>query len=150
VLPAKPAWLTISKASGNGSARITLQPSASGLSKGAYTTALWIQCASCQPQTVQVPVTLVVGASSSTAITAVAHGASFKTVFAPGMVLSAFGTQLAPSIGIASALPLPLALNGVSATVNGIAAPLYFVSDAQVNLQVPYEAGIGPAVLAIN
>jgi len=38
----------------------------------------------------------------------------------------------------------------VSATVNGISAPLYFVSPGQVNLQIPYEAGAGPAVLAIN
>ena len=85
-----------------------------GLSKGAYTTMLWIQCASCLPQTLQIPVTLVIGHSSTTTIGGVAHGASFKTAFAPGMVLSVFGTQLAPSTGVALSLPLPLVLNGVS------------------------------------
>jgi uncharacterized protein (TIGR03437 family) len=41
-------------------------------------------------------------------------------------------------------------LGGVSATVNGVSAPLYYVSPSQVNVQIPYEAGIGPAVLGVN
>jgi uncharacterized protein (TIGR03437 family) len=150
VLPASPSWLTLSTASGTGAARLTLQAKTSALSKGAYTTLLWIQCATCQPQTVQIPVTVVVGLSSAVSITGLANGASLKPVFAPGMVLSVFGAQLAPATGVAGFLPLPLTLNGVSATVNGVAAPLYFVSAGQINLQVPYETGIGTAVLAIN
>jgi uncharacterized protein (TIGR03437 family) len=66
------------------------------------------------------------------------------------MSMAVFGTVLAPSNGVAQSLPLPLTLAGVSATVNGISAPLYFVSPGQINLQVPYETGAGPAVLAIN
>ena len=111
---------------------------------------LWIQCAGCLPQTLQVPVTVVIGNSSEMTIAGVAHGASFKAAFAPGMVLSAFGTQLAPGTAVAAGLPLPLILSGVSATINGITAPLYFVSPGQLNVQVPYEVGIGPAVLAVN
>jgi uncharacterized protein (TIGR03437 family) len=45
---------------------------------------------------------------------------------------------------------LPLSLAGVSATVNGVSAPFYFVSSGQLNLQVPYETGAGTAVLAVN
>ena len=150
VLPAKPGWLTVGNPSGSGSASITLQPNAGGLSKGAYTTMLWIQCAGCLPQTLQVPVTLVIGNSTEMTLAGVAHGASFKTAFAPGMVLSAFGTQLAPGTVVAADLPLPLTLSGVSATINGITAPLYFISPGQLNVQVPYEVGIGPAVLAVN
>jgi uncharacterized protein (TIGR03437 family) len=45
---------------------------------------------------------------------------------------------------------LPLSLSGVSATVNGITAPLYFISTGQLNVQVPYETGAGPAVLAVD
>jgi uncharacterized protein (TIGR03437 family) len=41
-------------------------------------------------------------------------------------------------------------MGGVSATVNGVAAPLYFVSPSQLNIQVPYEAGTGPAVIGVN
>jgi uncharacterized protein (TIGR03437 family) len=66
------------------------------------------------------------------------------------MVLSVFGTNLAPSTQEASSLPLPLSMNGVSATINGVAAPLYFVSPGQLNIQVPYETPAGLALLAVN
>jgi uncharacterized protein (TIGR03437 family) len=45
---------------------------------------------------------------------------------------------------------LSFSLSGVSATVNGWPAPLLYVSSSQINLQAPYEAGAGPAVLGIN
>jgi uncharacterized protein (TIGR03437 family) len=41
-------------------------------------------------------------------------------------------------------------MQGVSATVNGISAPLYYVSSGQIDFQLPYEVGAGPAVLAVN
>jgi uncharacterized protein (TIGR03437 family) len=81
----------------------------------------------------------------------VANGASFQSdAAAPGMVLSVFGSNLAPSTSIASVLPLPLSLAGVSATIDGVPAPFYFVSSGQLNIQVPYETPAGPALLAVN
>jgi uncharacterized protein (TIGR03437 family) len=129
---------------------VTLTASAAGLSKGVYTTTLSIEAPGSLPQSITVPVTFVVGASSTTVIGGVAHGASFKSAFAPGMVLSVFGSSLAPATVGAGSLPLPLSLAGVSATVNGVSAPFYFVSPGQINLQVPYETSAGAAVLAIN
>jgi uncharacterized protein (TIGR03437 family) len=146
VLPAKPGWLTLSSAADS----ITVSASAAGLSRGAYTATLVVQSPSALPQIVNVPLTFVVGASSAVSIAGVANGASFDTSFAPGMVMSVFGTQLAPAVQAASALPLPLSLAGVSATVNGVTAPLYFISPGQLNVQVPYETTLGPAVLAVN
>lgn len=35
-------------------------------------------------------------------------------------------------------------------SVNGVAAPLYFVSSGQVNVQVPYATGAGGAVLGVE
>jgi len=64
--------------------------------------------------------------------------------------MSVFGSRLANSTQQASALPLPYTLDGVSAAINGVAAPLYYTSSGQLNIQVPYEAGIGPAVLGVN
>ena len=64
--------------------------------------------------------------------------------------MSVFGTQLAPSTQQAASLPLPITLAGVTATVNGVSARLYFVSQGQLNIQVPYETSAGPAVLAVN
>jgi uncharacterized protein (TIGR03437 family) len=66
------------------------------------------------------------------------------------MAAAVFGSNLASSTQQAVSLPLPLTMGGVSATINGIAAPLYYVSGTQINLQIPYEVGLGPAVLAVN
>jgi uncharacterized protein (TIGR03437 family) len=143
-------WLTVSPSSGTGSAQLNIQASAAGLSKGVYYGLVSIQATDAIPQSIQVPVTYVVGASSSTSIAGVANAASFSTTFAPGMIMSVFGTELAPATLSAPGLPLPLNLSGVSATVNGIAAPLYFTSSGQLNVQVPYETGAGPAVLGID
>ena len=35
-------------------------------------------------------------------------------------------------------------------SVNGVAAPLDYVSPGQLNIQIPYEVGAGPAVLGVN
>ena len=61
-----------------------------------------------------------------------------------------FGTNLANSIQLAGALPLPLNMAGASATVNGVAAPLYYVSPQQLNIQIPYETATGTALLAVS
>jgi uncharacterized protein (TIGR03437 family) len=41
-------------------------------------------------------------------------------------------------------------LAGVSVTVNGIAAPLLYVSPTQLNIQIPYETATGTALLAVT
>jgi uncharacterized protein (TIGR03437 family) len=79
-----------------------------------------------------------------------ANAASYQQVYAPGMIVSVFGTQLAPSSQAAGSVPLPSGMAGVSATVDGFSAPFYYVSPGQLNLQIPYEAGVGPATLIVN
>ncbi len=93
---------------------------------------------------------LPAASSSATTIAGVLQGASFKTVFAPGMIMSVFGTNFTSTTQAASSLPLPASLQGVSATVNGITAPLYFVSSGQINVQIPYATLIGQAVLSVT
>ena len=82
-----------------------------------------------------------------------ANGASFQTAYAPGMVLSVFGSQLTPAAQPAQpagAVPLLTYMDGFSATINAVPAPLYYVSPSQVNLQIPYETTPGTAVLVVN
>lgn len=86
----------------------------------------------------------------SPAIAGMANGASFVKAFAPGMLLSVFGTQLSIGTAAAASLPLPTQLAGVTASVNGVTAPLYYVSPGQINLQVPDSLPPGPATVAIN
>jgi len=91
------------------------------------------------------------GSTAVPAVTSVSNGASFKPSFAPGGVLSVFGSQLSPATQSASSVPLPLSTSGVAVLVNGIAAPLYYVSPSQLNVQIPYETTVGSsAVVSIN
>ena len=76
----------------------------------------------------------------------------YTQIYAPGMTVAVFGSQLAPSgTGLSSIAPLALTMAGVAATVNGEAAPLLYVSPNQVNVQIPYEIPVGsPATLEID
>ncbi|MES1257076.1 MAG: Ig-like domain repeat protein, partial [Acidobacteriota bacterium] len=150
VLPASRKWLTVSTPAGVGSATLNLSASAAGLSKGVYNAVLSLQASDALPQTIQVPVVFVVGPADGISITGVGNAASGAQAFAPGQLLAVYGTNLAPAVGSAALQPLPLTLAGVSATVNGISAPLWFVSPGQINLQIPYEVSAGPAVLGVS
>lgn len=91
------------------------------------------------------------GSNGTPAVHGVANGASYQHAYAPGMVLAVFGTQLAPSVETASAVPLPVAMSGVAVTVNGVAAPLYYVSPDQLNIQIPYQTAVNAqAMLTVN
>lgn len=84
---------------------------------------------------------ITINVSSTTGaptITSLANGASFRQGFAPGAVLTIFGSSLAPGIFSASAVPLPAQLGGVSVSINGATAPLYYASPSQLNVQIPY------------
>jgi uncharacterized protein (TIGR03437 family) len=143
-------WLSASPLSGAGSGTIKLSADASRLTHGAYGAMLIITANGSTPQYAAISVSLTVGASPAIAIAGVVNGASFAPGLAPGAIASVFGSGLASSAQLAGSTPLPLSMVGVSATVNNVAAPLYFVSSGQVNLQIPYETSAGPAVLGIN
>ncbi|HXW13628.1 MAG TPA: peptidase S8, partial [Terriglobia bacterium] len=154
VLPVNgsPSWLGVSPLSGAGSAAISLTGSPTGLSPGVYQALVAIQSPDAIPQYLTVPVSMVIGASSTTSIGGAANNGSGAASFAPGEEIAVYGSQLAPARTslVAGELPLPLSLAGVSATVNGVSAPVYFASPGQLDLQIPYETSIGPAVLAVN
>jgi spore coat protein H len=62
---------------------------------------------------------------------------------APGSYVSLYGSGFTSSIVSAPATGFPTKLGGVTVFVNGFAAPLQFVSPTQINLQVPWELGMG-------
>lgn len=69
---------------------------------------------------------------------------------APNSIVAAFGTQLATGTLIAPSQPLPTTLNGTTVTVNGTAAPLFFVSSGQVNYLAPPNLAVGDAQVVIT
>ena len=136
-----------------GAATATLTLRGTQLPLGSQTiTATWNGSSSASTSSVSLNVR-VSGSSSSgvPAITGLANAASFQQVFAPGMLLTIFGSSLAPSPLSASSVPLPATLAGVAATLNGQSVPLLYVSPGQLNVQIPYEAAVGaPATLEVN
>jgi uncharacterized protein (TIGR03437 family) len=136
-----------------GTATATLSVSGSQLPQGSpVITAVYTDSsANSLSASVTVSVTNVSAGSALPAIDGFANGASFKLTYAPGMTLSIFGSQLATSIAAASSVPLPISMGGVAITVNGVVAPLYYISPGQLNIQIPYEtAANSTATVNIN
>ena len=80
-------------------------------------------------------------------IAAVTNAGSYTQVFAPGEIVSIFGSQLASSTQPADTVPLPMQIAGVTVTINGVVAPLFYVSSGQLNVQVPYETPVKTSVV---
>jgi uncharacterized protein (TIGR03437 family) len=58
---------------------------------------------------------------------------------APGTVAALFGSHLAPQAISPGFLPLPTSVQGTFVLVGGLQLPLFYVSDGQINAQLPVE-----------
>ncbi|HSH17367.1 MAG TPA: IPT/TIG domain-containing protein, partial [Verrucomicrobiae bacterium] len=85
------------------------------------------------------------------------HGILNSASFAPptfpisgGTIVALFGSELASGTEAAQSTPLPTSMRGTSVTVNGVLAPLFFVSPGQINIQVPFATSGGSANIVVN
>ena len=90
-----------------------------------------------------------------TTLRSVADGVSFQSApatVACGGILTVVGTELAGAHTVAEGLPLPVSLEdpAVKVLINGVAAPLFFVSPTQINAQVPWETEPGWAEVVVR
>ncbi len=69
----------------------------------------------------------------------VAASNTASAALAPGSLFTLFGEWLAAETAEAGAAPLPTRLGGAEVIVNGVKAPLLFVSRQQINGQIPAE-----------
>src|SRR6185437_11146963 len=93
----------------------------------------------------------VYGLLSAPAPLAAVNAASFQAgPVAPGALVSFFGTNLAGSTASAPGPPLPLTLGGTSLSINGVPAPLLYVSPDQINAQIPFETQPGSATATVK
>lgn len=87
----------------------------------------------------------------STAQVTITNGASFRTdqPVTGGSWATAFGSFAGVATSTASTLPITKTLAGVTVTVDGVEAPVHFVSSTQINFLVPYSAtpGLRPVVI---
>ncbi|HWQ35967.1 MAG TPA: pre-peptidase C-terminal domain-containing protein [Blastocatellia bacterium] len=87
--------------------------------------------------------------NNSTQVTTVS-AANYQAQAPPESIVAAFGTQLAPNLAVAASVPLPTSLGGVTVTVNGNPAGLFFVSPNQVNYQIPAGTAAGTANVVVT
>jgi uncharacterized protein (TIGR03437 family) len=81
----------------------------------------------------------------------VQNGATFTSgPVAPGSVVTIKGTALAGITTAALAYPLRGSMGGVTVNVNGMPAPLFYISPTQINIQLPYEIPAGTAALSVG
>src|SRR5215813_5296436 len=81
--------------------------------------------------------------------------ASYAAPVAPDSVASAFGIGVAGSTNAGLTRPLPIILDGVVVKIKDgagseRAAPLFFISPTQINLQVPTATAVGMATLTVE
>jgi uncharacterized protein (TIGR03437 family) len=89
------------------------------------------------------------GPQTQLTIGGASNAASGQQSYAPGMLLSVYGMALGGFVQSAGTIPLPQFLAGFVASVNGVSAPLYYVSPDQVNIQIPYETQPGNNTLTV-
>ncbi|MEZ5361783.1 MAG: hypothetical protein R2748_05400 [Bryobacterales bacterium] len=80
----------------------------------------------------------------------VVEAAQFQPMVAPGSIASLFGQYLAGGTFQADTIPLPTELGSVQVTVDGVLAPLFYVSNGQINFQIPFETAPGTANVIVN
>ena len=61
----------------------------------------------------------------------------------PGNIVQIYGSGLVGTAATPVQLPLPTKVNGTSVLIGGVLAPLFYVSPAQINAQIPFELAAG-------
>jgi len=96
------------------------------------------------------------GALPAITVAGVVNAASFAGGgVAPGEIVSLFGSNLGPSAGVSNGGydpntgALPTALGEVGVSFDGQAAPLFFVRNDQINVQVPYKVAGMPSTSVV-
>ncbi len=98
-----------------------------------------------------IPVAAQTSVNTQAVVTVEAAGFSSTSV-APESIAAAFGTRLASATASAPATPtpnLPIALDETRVYVNGVLAPLFYVSANQINYVIPEGTASGPAAVVV-
>jgi uncharacterized protein (TIGR03437 family) len=143
------AWLS----AGNPGTAITITANPTGLAPGVYTDSVTLT-SNAANNTVTVPVQLTVIPQSApfTYFGGAVNIATYRAADSVGQgdIVSVWGEQLCDQARSATAVPLGTQLGPTRVLVNGQAAPLYYASYGQVNIQVPFETPVGEAVVRVE
>lgn len=80
------------------------------------------------------------------------NAADYTRAFAPGALVSIFGTSLATSTAQAPSFPLPTTLAGATVELvsTGAPIPIWYASPTQINAQLPYDVPVGQVQLRVR
>jgi uncharacterized protein (TIGR03437 family) len=97
----------------------------------------------------------VVSPASAPTITAVENGASFQTGFASAAWVCILGTNLSQTTRTWGASDfvnglLPVSLSGVSVTIDGQPAYVYYISPTQINVLAPDDTAVGAVQVQVT
>ena len=91
-----------------------------------------------------------VGGQPALVAEGVVNAASFAAGgVSPGSIATLFGTHLAATKASADRFPLPRTLAGTQVFVDGVPVPLFYVSPAQINFQVPFGIASNNALIQV-
>jgi uncharacterized protein (TIGR03437 family) len=144
-------FLTASTA---GSSGILIGADPSKLAAGTYSGTVTIASNAANNAQVSIPVQLSVAAAGKPLISTggVVNIANYQhEAVSPGDIVAIFGSQLSNTTAQNPGLP-PLAttLGASQVLLNGVPAPLYYVSPGQVNFQIPYSVTDTVTVQVVN
>lgn len=150
-------WISVTPTALKTPSLIGVSVNPAGLAAGVYDESITLASLDATNSPLKIPVKLVVTAdvatppSPSFEASGVVNAASFRAgPLAPGSLFTILGTNLAAATMQASATPLPSNLGGSSVTINGVPAPLLYVSPTQINAQVPFEIPPGSFDVIVN
>lgn len=80
------------------------------------------------------------------------NSADYTRTFAPGGLVSIFGSNFAAAAQQPTQYPLPTSLGGVSVQLssNGELCPLWYVNATQINAQLPYDVPVGQVQVQVR
>jgi uncharacterized protein (TIGR03437 family) len=149
-------WLGVSAASGGVPATLVVSVNPVNLAAGTYTGTVTITAAGVTGSPAPVTVTLVVsGTQPAGTITGVTSAASFQPGIASASWVSIFGTNLSQSTYVWQASDfvnglLPTSLQGVSVTINGVAAYVEYISPTLINVLAPDDPTVGTVQVQVT
>jgi uncharacterized protein (TIGR03437 family) len=82
-------------------------------------------------------------------LSSVVNAADFTKPIAPGGLITVRGSQLSASNLATSEIPLPTVLGQTCLMVNGAPIPMMYVSNNQINAQLPFDVS-GPAAMVLH
>jgi len=145
------SWLSAQSVSNGTLIQITADPT--GLTPNTYPGTVTVT-SNAANATVTISVQLVVEPQTPPIVFAggVVNNGTFGggEALAQGDIVAVFGDQFTAGDPMgAPSLPLPTSLNGTQVLVNGVPAPVYFISSGQVNFQIPIDAAIGKGTVSV-